>query len=215
MPARIVGFGVTSENGEDSGLKRQAMTHVVEWDSDFIYTDGHSGKDTCYGDSGGPTFVTLEGVEYLAGVTSFGTQECGVDMSGETRVDVYGDWVRQYVLQHDQVQLGSCAPDGQCAAGCSSPDPDCATPPGGGGGNGGSGQSGGGSGGTAVTPTGGSGGYAGGGIKPSTGGAGNHLKGNSSDDSGCNASHRRSQPSDWSWALVLFVAGLGYRRRRA
>lgn len=131
-PVRVVGFGVTSETGQDSGLKRQAMTQVVEWDSEFVYLDG-SLKDTCYGDSGGPAFMTFDGVEQVVGATSFGTAECGSDMSGETRVDVFHDWIVGYMSQHDVAPTPpppsspepGCGPDGMCAPGCPTVDPDC------------------------------------------------------------------------------------------
>jgi hypothetical protein len=121
LAVRIVGFGVTSEWGQDDGTKRQATTELVSWDADFLYIDGH-GADTCYGDSGGPAFIDFGEGERLAGVTSFGTAQCGNELSGETRVDTYLEWVRGYIDAHDPAQ---CGVDARCADGCTDPDPDC------------------------------------------------------------------------------------------
>lgn len=120
-PVRIAGFGVTSEWGSDSGLKREGTSQLDSWDSEFLYIGGGQ-SDTCYGDSGGPAFIEQGGVEQVAGVTSFGTAECGYGLSGETRVDVFHQWVVDYIQAADPA---SCGADGLCAQGCAQADPDC------------------------------------------------------------------------------------------
>ena len=98
---RIVGFGVTSENGDDVGQKRAAVAKLAEVDDDIMYaTNTPSG--TCYGDSGGPNFMTIDGGERLIGVTSFGTEECGSGLDGSVRVDWYYDWIVDYIAAHDE-----------------------------------------------------------------------------------------------------------------
>ena len=98
---RIVGFGVTSEDGDDVGVKRAAVATLAEVEDDIMYaTNTPSG--TCYGDSGGPNFMTIAGGERLIGVTSFGTEECGSGLDGSVRVDWYYDWIVDYIAAHDE-----------------------------------------------------------------------------------------------------------------
>ncbi len=124
-PVHIVGFGVTSENGSDSGLKREGLTKLHHLEGDVMFT-GHdlAGSWTCYGDSGGPNYMTLNGVELVIGATSFGTTVCGMPSDGAVRTDTYYDWIMAYIAAHD---AGTCSADGRCVAtGCPTPDPDCA-----------------------------------------------------------------------------------------
>ena len=123
---RIAGFGVTSENGGGSGLKRHATATLDSVDGGIMYaTNQPSG--TCYGDSGGPNFMTIGGTEYLIGVTSFGTAACGSGLDGSVRIDTYRQWIRDYIVAHDVLPTeASCEADGLCAGDCSAPDPDCA-----------------------------------------------------------------------------------------
>lgn len=121
-PVRIVGFGVTSENGSDSGLKRQgtATLDSVLPGGEIATTNDPQG--TCYGDSGGPNFMTLGGVEVVAGVTSRGTDICGAGLDIAVRADSYQDWIEAFVAAHDPA---TCQADGMCVAGCTPVDPDC------------------------------------------------------------------------------------------
>ncbi len=123
---RIAGFGVTSENGGGSGLKRHGVATLDSVDGGIMYaTNQPSG--TCYGDSGGPNFMTVGGTEYIIGVTSFGTAACGSGLDGSVRIDTYRQWIRDYMEAHDVVPAeASCEGDGMCASDCNAPDPDCA-----------------------------------------------------------------------------------------
>lgn len=78
-----------------------------------------NGKDSCYGDSGGPLIVndTVEGTGtyYVAGLVSFGLSGCGSDLYGiYTRVDTFRDWVESFdnatggaggILDPEEVQM--------------------------------------------------------------------------------------------------------------
>ena len=122
---RIAGFGVTSENGQQSGTKRVGMSTLQSVDGGIMYaTNMPSG--TCYGDSGGPNFMMVGGTEVLIGVTSFGTAACGSGLDGSVRVDTYRDWIRHYMSDHDVLPPeATCAGDGLCVSGCTAVDPDC------------------------------------------------------------------------------------------
>lgn len=135
-PVRIVGYGVTSENGQVSGVKREGNTVLDAVDATTI-TTGSSGSNTCYGDSGGPALMTIGGREVVVGVTSYGTSECGRPSDIFARVDYYAAWIANYISVHDpapgapdagvaidagSVALDASAPDAQRAADASAPD---------------------------------------------------------------------------------------------
>jgi len=111
-PARVVGFGLTTAAPPRPGqvvaapAKRSGDTVIQDYDDtafDLLPAPSH----TCFGDSGGPVLVELDGVELLAGVTSAGDAGCS-DWARATRVDAYLDFVTTYT-------------DDACLAG----DPDC------------------------------------------------------------------------------------------
>ncbi len=79
-------------------------------------------QGTCYGDSGGPNIMTIDGVEFIAGVTSRGTDICGAGLDVAVRVDERIDWIRSYILEND---AGECGSDNRCASGCVTIDIDC------------------------------------------------------------------------------------------
>lgn len=89
----FVGYGVTSGfGGHGSGVKREVDIAVSEvGPTQFAYED--LGKNTCFGDSGGPAFAKdSSGALTIVGVTSYGDRTCtqfGVD----TRVDAFRSWL--------------------------------------------------------------------------------------------------------------------------
>jgi secreted trypsin-like serine protease len=84
----FVGFGVNNGfNQTGAGTKRLVKMPISEVAAkQFTYET--PSKNTCNGDSGGPAFANVNGELYVAGVTSYGDQNCtqyGVD----TRTDTY------------------------------------------------------------------------------------------------------------------------------
>jgi MYXO-CTERM domain-containing protein len=96
----IVGFGVTSENGMVSGTKRHGRT-VLDSVDQTTMAAGATGSNTCYGDSGGPNLMLINGIENVVGVTSYGTDACGLPYDISARVDYYYSWIDSYISQHD------------------------------------------------------------------------------------------------------------------
>lgn len=86
--ARVVGFGADSSTGVPGVKRTGAATITAVADASFDIAPGPS--MSCHGDSGGPVFLDVDGVEYLAGVTSSGDPAC-VSHGTNVRVDVHRD----------------------------------------------------------------------------------------------------------------------------
>ena len=88
-PLRLVGFGRSAAGDASPPRKRAGTTTVAALSADEL-TFAPSPSQTCEGDSGGPAFATLEGLEVIAGVTSSGDAACAA-MARDMRVDVFAD----------------------------------------------------------------------------------------------------------------------------
>lgn len=101
-PARIAGWGCTLQvpknecagaGGYPDDLRQASVQFVSNADcgSPSAYGNGFSpemmicagiypagGKDTCFGDSGGPLTATVDSRQVLAGITSWGSEICGI-----------------------------------------------------------------------------------------------------------------------------------------
>ena len=95
----IVGFGqggTTNNPIDDFGNKRVGETPIDSVSSTLISWNFDAGEsNTAPGDSGGPAFVTINGQQFLAGVTSGGTSDPHTigDNSFDTRVDAFANWI--------------------------------------------------------------------------------------------------------------------------
>jgi secreted trypsin-like serine protease len=89
-----VSFLINLTNSLTDGFNIQTSNNPGRWPEDDM---AHSGG-TCYGDSGGPLFYTHEGVEYLVGITSFGTNpNCkGTDFAYRTDTISARSFIDQY-----------------------------------------------------------------------------------------------------------------------
>ncbi|HTM22006.1 MAG TPA: trypsin-like serine protease [Kofleriaceae bacterium] len=124
-----VGFGMTDTSDQNSAgqlyaLLDKASRSCSQFEGSnanllcYGQTDG-TGK--CEGDSGGPSFITVDGVERVAGVTSFGDQNC-TQFGADTRVDAE----TAFLFEH--VPALQCQADGICNQTCTGTlpvDPDC------------------------------------------------------------------------------------------
>jgi hypothetical protein len=87
---RVVGFGFDDEGRLGTRRSGTARVAAVEAGSfSIVASPGMS----CGGDSGGPSFLEIDGVEHIIGVTSYGDVTCtrGTNM----RVDVHAAYVRE------------------------------------------------------------------------------------------------------------------------
>ncbi len=119
-PVLAVGFGVSNgiqQNG--GGIKRSAWLTLV----DYFGTGYMSEYDTggvCFGDSGGPGLLEIDGEWRVVGVNSTVASYSGDPCTGtsyQTRVDAYAEWIESIIgLPGDDCNAvpGTC----HCAAAC-------------------------------------------------------------------------------------------------
>jgi hypothetical protein len=129
-PGWIAGYGVTDGDGEDAGLKRAGKVVTAPCGSSsggelsdrkyvcwrFDASVGPAGLDsnTCYGDSGGPLFLTLDGHEVVAGVTSGGlVDSCGPgDVGYDANVFAYRSFIQSQLGADSTATCGGLPPVG-------------------------------------------------------------------------------------------------------
>ncbi len=141
---RHVGFGVFDrETGNADGKKRTGVSSITRTQGDVIIS-GDDQVSVCFGDSGGPAFLTIDGNEVVAGIHSFTTGSDCFAPNGDTNVQMYAtDFILPWVQQNDpsceldgvcgaigcdnDPDCEPCGPDGTCTQDCALPDPDCQT----------------------------------------------------------------------------------------
>jgi V8-like Glu-specific endopeptidase len=90
--ARVVGFGVDEEG--QTGARRSGTARVTDVDAGTFGIAADPGM-TCGGDSGGPSFLEVDGVPRLIGITSYGNPACS--MGTQMRVDVHADFLQAII----------------------------------------------------------------------------------------------------------------------
>jgi hypothetical protein len=96
---RYVGYGVTSDEAEDAGVKRRTDIPLQGWDEQWLMAEDPQGEtNLCWGDSGGAAMMPLEGGGFaLVGVQSWVWDDddtpCTGGSSGAARVDAHLDWI--------------------------------------------------------------------------------------------------------------------------
>jgi hypothetical protein len=122
---RLVGYGRSAAATDDSGTRRAVTVAVTALTADLISFGVAGGAGICSGDSGGPALLRgADQVERVAGVHSLTrSSQCGV--GDDIRVDARLAFIDGFVAANDPP---TCAPDGRCAAGCATADPDCPAP---------------------------------------------------------------------------------------
>jgi hypothetical protein len=88
-PVRVVGYGRTEPEGSNAPRKHEGVAALEEIRVRELVV-GPGPSLPCTGDSGGPAFVTIDGVELLAGVASHGDPACA-RTAAYGRVDVHED----------------------------------------------------------------------------------------------------------------------------
>ena len=83
----------------------RSVQHVWLSYGDFYYEQ--NGGGTCQGDSGGPAIITVGGVEYVAGLTSFGDAACAKTGVSTATQDFY-DWILSQAPEVADVYVEIC-----------------------------------------------------------------------------------------------------------
>jgi secreted trypsin-like serine protease len=97
---RLVGFGITSGGRHDDGTKRQVTSTLDDVDGMLLWVLSPT-RNTCNGDSGGPSFLNIGGREVIAGITSFGDDDC-IQAGAYTRVDLFASsFIDPWLLAND------------------------------------------------------------------------------------------------------------------
>jgi hypothetical protein len=90
--ASFVGFGFTNEAGVSAVGEKRLATMKVRSVTPDSFRYGDATANTCYGDSGGPSFFAVDTKNRVTGVISWGDTQCkgfGVNV----RTDKYRSWI--------------------------------------------------------------------------------------------------------------------------
>ncbi|MSP54279.1 MAG: trypsin-like serine protease [Myxococcales bacterium] len=111
---RYVGWGITTDSGQDSSKKRMADIPMYDYDSDTIYGyDPADGQNVCSGDSGGAGLEILGSNKFeLILVNSYvyspngDSTPCEGGATGGVRVDKQLNWIEGYTPVYSNAELG-------------------------------------------------------------------------------------------------------------
>ncbi len=110
-----VGYGQSDgTNHATAGIRLSLASTIFAIDSEHIVLD----DVLCEGDSGGPTFITKNGTQVVAGVHSFTDAEDCVGTGDDTRVDVHTGEIDDAINKYDPGFLpgGGCNASGRTGA---------------------------------------------------------------------------------------------------
>jgi MYXO-CTERM domain-containing protein len=83
------GYGATHDDSTGRYFAALTLKDITE---EYYVVDGGGQRGICFGDSGGPLLVSLDGHAAVAGVESWGDESC-VDVDNLTRLDLVADWI--------------------------------------------------------------------------------------------------------------------------
>lgn len=101
----VTGWGLTQVSPEEFpwDLQKVQLPIVSEEQASVVWKNisgnvimagyRNADRDACNGDSGGPMVVSVSGEYRLAGITSWGSEDCDT-YSAYTRISAYEDWIR-------------------------------------------------------------------------------------------------------------------------
>jgi len=96
---RIIGYGDATTDGKRYGKRRQATVKLVSYKTNSVTIGnvGSDGKVQCYGDSGGPALLKIDGVENIIGFDSGNNSDVCDQNDFNTRADVTTDFIDPYI----------------------------------------------------------------------------------------------------------------------
>ena len=116
----IAGYGQRERtaNSETAGIKFHGRTFIREVNDGEMQVGGLEneagrGPSKCYGDSGGPTYIEVDGVLRVIGVTSRSyNHHDDCDTAGvDTRVDAFLPWIKQEMKKACDEGISKCGED--------------------------------------------------------------------------------------------------------
>ena len=114
-PVRMIGYGDNTvvEPTSGYGRRRQAESPLISFDHDWVVV-GTAEVNQCYGDSGGPVLMTIEGVEVIVGVNSWGENDDCDGINYNTRLDSFTAFLDPFLAGDEPGPDGSSpsSPDG-------------------------------------------------------------------------------------------------------
>jgi hypothetical protein len=129
MSVTMVGYGVSQVGGNSAGrlyvLPEKKATSCSSYgaaDANLLCYSQTDGSGKCEGDSGGPSYATIDGIQRVVGVTSFGDQNCA-QFGADTRVDAELDFLYSVAPELQCQADGVC--NEACGAGGLPADSDC------------------------------------------------------------------------------------------
>lgn len=117
----MVGFGATAGTGTPTvgvqfELKNRKSISCSSLggggDANLLCYSQTDAKGKCSGDSGGPSFAMIDGVQTVVGITSFGDKTCQ-SFGADTRTDIE----KAFIQQTAPVLKGACTGDDMCNGG--------------------------------------------------------------------------------------------------
>jgi len=115
-----VGYGVSSGiSNQGGGVKRSGYMKFWAYEKTY-YVSGYEKSGVCFGDSGGPGFLEIDGEMKVIGVNSSVWSQNQDPCTGgaiQTRVDTYAEWISETMVSEDvdcRVNAGLCF----CPQGC-------------------------------------------------------------------------------------------------
>lgn len=98
LSLHLVGFGQSAADDSDSygvELEGYSLLNAVLPDNQIqhLYDPNNDNTTICFGDSGGPAFITRDGQTYVAGVASYTTYPVCANTGVHTKVDAYGAFI--------------------------------------------------------------------------------------------------------------------------
>ncbi|NUP13004.1 MAG: trypsin-like serine protease [Polyangiaceae bacterium] len=113
----LSGYGRTYAGANDPDAEFNSQRHQVgalvsSLTARWIMIDGSTGKTACFGDSGGPAFDTIDGVQHVVGVAANGDANCEEVANYGRVTDVYESFILPIIGADVEPPCADCGSGG-------------------------------------------------------------------------------------------------------